>query len=370
MSPAPDPADLRHVFISFAHADRAAAERVGDLLDDADVPYWADFDSLQVGTPDWEAAIRKALAESYAVVYLASPSSRGSVYVKGELDVARSKSVPVFPAWVAGDVWADSAPLDLIAAQYADLRGDRFDAGGRALVARLTEHVGRLLPDCFPVSPLRHGEKKDGYTQTTTRTPPPGYACVEFGDPDRRAEPGRGVMVKVARHPDLASFLDAVYVEHLSDVYPPLTYGTEWVLVGRGWGGRRVAVPLAWVRTRGRVHDWARTVTPADVGIRPGTHWHAAPPPADAVGVASDEPELAEVLLENPKAEPIMLDRGLLRFVPVQEAEAANHAHAGVIAGRMFAERRPGGASALVPNPDAADAVKKELAYWVGRFRR
>ena len=74
-----------HVFISFATPDLEIARAIGNRLNREGVTAWIAPTDLAPASPDWEAAIREAIAASFAVVLVASPDSVGSRYVRGEL---------------------------------------------------------------------------------------------------------------------------------------------------------------------------------------------------------------------------------------------------------------------------------------------
>lgn len=112
----------RHFFISFSQKNRRIAADLGKKLEDSGVPVWIASDDLIPGTPDWEASVREAIEESFGVLLLASPDSRGSLYVRGELKVAETRAVKIISLWIEGDRWVDSIPLAMTYGQYIDFR--------------------------------------------------------------------------------------------------------------------------------------------------------------------------------------------------------------------------------------------------------
>ncbi|HKB46113.1 MAG TPA: toll/interleukin-1 receptor domain-containing protein, partial [Ktedonobacterales bacterium] len=125
-SPSPSSSIPRHAFISYAHADAAFVDRLVEDLERAGIPCWVDCWGLQPGTPNWEQAIRAAIADAFAVLLIASPASRQALAVQGEMALASGSASRIIPLWVAGDRWEDSAALTLLRTQYVDCRGERY----------------------------------------------------------------------------------------------------------------------------------------------------------------------------------------------------------------------------------------------------
>ena len=116
------------VFISYSRANRDFVTTLIQDLQVRNVRVWIDQQGLVAGTPDWEQALRDAIRASSSVLLIASPASRQSRYVKGELEIAEMYGRKVYPVWADGDHWADSVPIDLIKTQYIDARASRYTA--------------------------------------------------------------------------------------------------------------------------------------------------------------------------------------------------------------------------------------------------
>jgi hypothetical protein len=112
-----------HIFISFSNSDKDLVKKSSQDLEEGGIPVWTDYEKLVPGTPDWESAIRGAIDRSFAVLLVASPDSRKSVYVKGEVNVAETKGRNVYPLWGRGQDWPDCVPLGMTTTQYIDIRG-------------------------------------------------------------------------------------------------------------------------------------------------------------------------------------------------------------------------------------------------------
>jgi hypothetical protein len=134
--------EKRHVFISYSRRDDAFVLRLYKDLQSAGLQVWIDKEGLQPGTPNWEKAIRQAIDEAYAVVWIASPDSRASNYVQDELALANERGCPVYPIWASGESWLDCVPLGMGKIQYQDVRGERYDDVLPAVVSALYQYAG------------------------------------------------------------------------------------------------------------------------------------------------------------------------------------------------------------------------------------
>lgn len=126
-----------HLFISYAREDLDFVNRLRTDLASRHVPYWIDREGLPPGTPNWERAIRAAIRESSAVLWVVSPSAYESPYVDSELAVAELHHRRIYPIWAAGDNWIACVPLGKHGIQYADMRGERYQTGLKELLAAL-----------------------------------------------------------------------------------------------------------------------------------------------------------------------------------------------------------------------------------------
>jgi hypothetical protein len=66
---------------------------------------------------------------------IASPSVIKSLYIKGELNLAkRFHPKRIYPVWIDGIDWSDCVPIDFINTQYIDMRKEKYEAGLNTLV--------------------------------------------------------------------------------------------------------------------------------------------------------------------------------------------------------------------------------------------
>jgi formylglycine-generating enzyme required for sulfatase activity len=128
---------MSHVFISYSRTDLKFVEQLRHELHGAGIAIWIDQIGLQPGTSDWEEALRDAIGDASAILYVASPNARRSAYVRDELALARDASKPIYPLWIAGEQWLDSVPLGLGRMQNIDLRGDARAQGLTRLIRLL-----------------------------------------------------------------------------------------------------------------------------------------------------------------------------------------------------------------------------------------
>ncbi len=129
----------RHIFISYARADREFVARLTHDLAGRGVNLWIDKRGLKAGTPDWEQALRDAIHDAQAVLLVASRASRQSRYVKDELGIAAMYKRVLFPIWAIGEDWLDCIPMGLGNTLYIDARGERYAAALDEIVAALAE---------------------------------------------------------------------------------------------------------------------------------------------------------------------------------------------------------------------------------------
>src|SRR6266496_1183694 len=117
---------LSHVFLSYARTDGSFVSQLQSDLQARGIPVWIDHEDNQPSTPDWEDSLRKAIRQASAVVLVASPSARGSRYVKDELRIAEMYRRPVYPLWAMGNAWMDAVPIGWGGTQYIDAREERY----------------------------------------------------------------------------------------------------------------------------------------------------------------------------------------------------------------------------------------------------
>jgi hypothetical protein len=71
-------------------------------------------------------------------VLIASPRVITSLYIKGELNLAkRYHPKRIYPVWIDGTDWSDCVPIDFINTQYIDMRQEKYETGLNTLINAL-----------------------------------------------------------------------------------------------------------------------------------------------------------------------------------------------------------------------------------------
>lgn len=117
----------RFVFVSYSRQDSEIVQRLSADLKTRSVEVWFDKVGLKPGTRNWEQALRDAISHAYAIVLVASPKSRQSVYVQDEIAIAKMYERPIFPVWVDGEEWMESIPIGMGLLQNVDARGENYE---------------------------------------------------------------------------------------------------------------------------------------------------------------------------------------------------------------------------------------------------
>ena len=247
--PTRNPTIPEHIFISFSRDDKAIAEQIIDALHRKDIPTWIDYSKLTPGTPDWEFAIRDAIDKSFAVVVLASPQSRASKYVRGELNLAESKGHQIYPLWIDGTEWSDCIPLNMTYAQFIEVRGERQESGIAELCRVLEQQIRSATPKHYLVSPLRRRVGRKLGESINQVSPPPGFASIELTERDegRWEEGGSAVFMRTSDYSCIHAFLDDLYLGYLTDAFKPFTYGSIWILEEESSSPRHLLLPWSWL---------------------------------------------------------------------------------------------------------------------------
>lgn len=160
----------RHIFISYANADRLAVAALHQRLKDAGLPVWIDnldvSEGLRAGHP-WLDGLAEALHAAICVVWLASPASVRSAWVRAELRRALELGKPVLPyaldadfardpAWDEVKAWTtlDGVPLGDVQRILPASVGDEL--AQQQLISQLREQAraAKLTHWQFPFSDL------------------------------------------------------------------------------------------------------------------------------------------------------------------------------------------------------------------------
>src|SRR6266487_2791857 len=148
-----------YVFISYPRSEEVFVNRLVRDLQAHGFQVWRDETNIKPGSPDWETSIRDAIRNAYAIVLIASPGVTKSLYIKGELNLAkRYHPNRIYPIWIGGTEWSDCVPIDFINTQYIDVRRERYATGLNTLVKVLRKAREQLsLNTATPQAPVPSG---------------------------------------------------------------------------------------------------------------------------------------------------------------------------------------------------------------------
>ncbi|MCC6975533.1 MAG: SUMF1/EgtB/PvdO family nonheme iron enzyme [Anaerolineae bacterium] len=125
--PSPNPRLRDHIFISYAHADRAFVEKLVGNLRERGYLVWIDLDGIRGGDV-WRQAISDGVSASGVVLVILSPDSVKSEWVKIELTIARKQGKKIVPLLAHPLVTTEDRlayeRMNLEAIQYLDFTQD------------------------------------------------------------------------------------------------------------------------------------------------------------------------------------------------------------------------------------------------------
>ncbi|HMS85231.1 MAG TPA: toll/interleukin-1 receptor domain-containing protein [Nitrospira sp.] len=314
---------IRRAFVSYATEDRRFAVTLSSDLRKSGIEVWVDFEGLVPGTPDWEAELRQAIDESFALLLIASPDSRQSPFVRSELLLAEAKGLPVYALWARGESWIDCIPMRLAHLQYQDFRGAAYSDSFARLSTELARY-GNSLPNHFVYqayyTKIVRGEQKPRVSQWHGSTigtsslhvlfakrPIEGFAELQLEHPFRalhEASSADTIFVRPRAFKSAAHLLDEIFVAYLSKRYPPFTYGQTWHLRQETHGAETIAID--WRSACGLAdarNPSALSGAPERYGLIPGSVWKVVDgtPPYWVILGAHDE-WLLNTILNEPKA--------------------------------------------------------------------
>lgn len=155
---------MSHIFISYARKDANFVQMLRVDLEKNNISYWIDTESLSLGTFSWEKAIRKAIVESYAVLWIVSPASFDSAYVRDEIAIAKMYNTIIYPLWVDGEKWLECVPIGTGEIQNIDLRNDRYESGFASVLTVLkTKEQSIAVPQDETPHPISDENRRNPY---------------------------------------------------------------------------------------------------------------------------------------------------------------------------------------------------------------
>jgi hypothetical protein len=245
----------RHVFLSYSRKDRTLADRLLEDLRNLGFQVWIDDQGIEPGTPNWEARVRQAVAESYAVVLVCTPNTADSQYIPAELQLAEKSSCRIIPVWIEGENWIDCVPLGMVNCQNIDSRGERYATGLTALGPQLRNEISRRQPKLGLVDSLEDCPdnfvhlliaQQDGQQLDLHGA---GY-IAEMLPLGRLPNAFQLLAINPSAYPSFEELLNDIYTGFLTRRYTPYTYGKEWVIVKASTHVSLLAVPWIWLRDK------------------------------------------------------------------------------------------------------------------------
>lgn len=119
----------KHIYIIHARTDAEQVQRLITDLRHQDIQIWVDDSGLKAGTHDWEQTLRDVIHNAYAVLFVASPHVRRFPHLRDELALATMENIPVYPIWLAGNVWRECVPTGYDYSRFIDIRDAMYDVG-------------------------------------------------------------------------------------------------------------------------------------------------------------------------------------------------------------------------------------------------
>jgi TIR domain len=174
--------------------------------------------------------VRAALRDAHAIIAICSENARDSEYVALELEIARGYRKRIFPVWVSGEDWPQSAPVALVLSQYVDLRNGQEQEGVPELLKALKRHIAT-----------------EAKLETASGDKWP-FIRIDWVNKHFYLNP--------FLYKDWGELLSQVYLSLLKDKFRPFSYGETWALeISRtenpfgfhGWP--LFALPAVWAGT-------------------------------------------------------------------------------------------------------------------------
>jgi len=132
---------MADVFISYSRKDEHIMRQVRAHLQAEGLSVFVDEELPKTTDQAWQDAIEREIERASCIVVLMSPDARLSKWVKRELQYAETHNVVGFAVLARGSAKA-SIPIQLIGANYIDIRSNKYDAGIVELADAICAHLG------------------------------------------------------------------------------------------------------------------------------------------------------------------------------------------------------------------------------------
>jgi hypothetical protein len=135
---------MAHIFISYAHSDTDAVDRLTGRLSDASYDIWIDREDIRAGD-QWRRQIVEAVKACDVFIITLSPNSVRSDNVRRELDLAGRAQKTIIPLLIAEVEIPDEMDYQLVGLQRVNLVDD-YEAGFKKLLEALEPVTDRDRP--------------------------------------------------------------------------------------------------------------------------------------------------------------------------------------------------------------------------------
>ncbi len=275
---------LRHLFLSYSRRDMDLVERLRIDLVKAGVPVWKDDRNIEPGTPNYDQAIRHALQEAYAVIFLASPHAAASNFVPDEISLARNYNRRVIPVWIGGENYIDCVPLGMGTSQYIDARGKTYSHSLTRLIDLAKQLIDEQTPGHQVVQKLyKNNIVVPDHLLTIFPYMPfsptgeiwPDYGAYDISD----IQNDDAIVVNPRAYPSLRALLDDLYTHYLRERFRPLTYGKDWLVQRHLRAFPQLVAPWSWFVAEGCnpissiEPTWVGRMSLQECGLQAGTSW-------------------------------------------------------------------------------------------------
>jgi TIR domain len=245
---------MKSVFLSYASDDRASATRLYDALITHDVPIWMAPTDILPGE-EWQGAIDQSIRDFSHVVVLLSKHSVVSKEVEAEWSLGIDLGKTIVPVLIE----PVEVPYRLRRYQHVP----HAEGGIGPQVDRLLAVLPQIAAPSIVTPTLPRDVTRDAYVELRIRVLGQHEGVPVFVDPRRFAT--------------FHSLLNEVFARALSNIVPPYSYGSQWLINGEPFG-TAVLAPLEWVERPGMpvseiAPDWIMSVRPMQVRLLPGSRW-------------------------------------------------------------------------------------------------
>ena len=138
------------IFRSYARKDFNSAKSIKDDMIAQGVAGWIDNQASSSGISE-EERLREAIRNASAVILVATPHTRRSLSVKGELQIAEMYQRPIYVLWVEGSQFIEVIPTGWNRLDSFDARGECYQKALQELLQAFRKRKPPSLAGNLPV---------------------------------------------------------------------------------------------------------------------------------------------------------------------------------------------------------------------------